>query len=581
MSLKKTCIRTLAVLLVLSMAWGGLASAQVSAEVIHNEKGVLPIVNEPITLTVGVSQNTMVQDWQTNKQTLYLEEKTGINLEFVVYPLNEMQTKLELAIAAGGGDLPDILLFETPGIRQSVLMPWAEAGMILPLTEYYDSLLYWGKETLALSDDIDLDFVKKYLTSYDGEIYGVYGITESINNQYAISRVLMYGPWLEALDKEMPATTEEFYNYLIDMRDKDPNGNGIRDEIPFSGYSGALDNAKRFLMTPFVYTQQDYWIAEDGVISSAATKDGWREGLRYVNKLFSEGLIDPAMFTQDQATLTVALSQEPNVIGGYARWSTTNLAADDADRYLYRRLEQLQGPDGKTVKSWWPSMPTIDAVITKNCEHPEVAFMLLDYLNSIEMSIITRYGYEGVNWFPNDEETIKAQQEKFIEFWQNQPENLLEKFYGEDALPLVAKNRYDTTQWGTLQNDWWAGVGPDSMTYHLDTQFYDLGNLDNELSAMSYVNEFIAKYAYEQAAQYRDISKVVTGLVFTQEEQEVVNRYFSEILSYINESWAAFAIGAMDVNNDGVWQDYLNTLEKMGIDKVTEAVQTCYTRMNQ
>ena len=120
----------LAALLALSLTGGAVA------EVAVNEPGQLPIVNEPITLTIGVEQSAVIEDWETNAMTKMLEEKTGINLDFVVYPANEMGTKLELIVAAGGEDLPDVLL---GNFTQNQIMPWAEAGMILPLTEYFEN----------------------------------------------------------------------------------------------------------------------------------------------------------------------------------------------------------------------------------------------------------------------------------------------------------------------------------------------------------------------------------------------------------------------------------------------------------
>ena len=61
----------LAALLALSLTGGAVA------EVAVNEPGQLPIVNEPITLTIGVEQSAVIEDWETNAMTKMLEEKTG------------------------------------------------------------------------------------------------------------------------------------------------------------------------------------------------------------------------------------------------------------------------------------------------------------------------------------------------------------------------------------------------------------------------------------------------------------------------------------------------------------------------
>ena len=45
---------------------------------------------------------------------------------------------------------------------------------------------------------------------------------------------MIYQPWLDALNLEMPETTEELYNVLVAFKTQDPNGNGEADEIPMS-----------------------------------------------------------------------------------------------------------------------------------------------------------------------------------------------------------------------------------------------------------------------------------------------------------------------------------------------------------
>ena len=58
-----------------------------------------------------------------------------------------------------------------------------------------------------------------------------------------LSRLLAINTdWLEAVDMEMPTTLEEFKEVLIAFRNKDPNGNGQKDEIPLS-WMGPIYNS--------------------------------------------------------------------------------------------------------------------------------------------------------------------------------------------------------------------------------------------------------------------------------------------------------------------------------------------------
>ncbi len=60
--------------------------------------------------------------------------------------------------------------------------------------------------------------------------------------------------WLKALGLEIPTTTKELYEVLKAFHDRDPNGNGIRDELPLVGCEAdyALQSYN-FLLNAFAY----------------------------------------------------------------------------------------------------------------------------------------------------------------------------------------------------------------------------------------------------------------------------------------------------------------------------------------
>ena len=65
--------------------------------------GELPIVKEKITLNIGMPDITEVIDFETNAYTKWLEEQTGVDLEFTLFPANasEARTKLDVMLASG------------------------------------------------------------------------------------------------------------------------------------------------------------------------------------------------------------------------------------------------------------------------------------------------------------------------------------------------------------------------------------------------------------------------------------------------------------------------------------------------
>ena len=100
------------------------------------EEPSFPFADEPVTFTAMVPQTSVIEDWATNEMTLYIESKTNIHLEFThIVTDNDFMNKLNMMIAAGGDDLPDLII--NSGMDPQDLQPWGEAGMILALNEYY------------------------------------------------------------------------------------------------------------------------------------------------------------------------------------------------------------------------------------------------------------------------------------------------------------------------------------------------------------------------------------------------------------------------------------------------------------
>ena len=551
----------------------GTASA--AGDTYYNPPGTLPVVKEPITLRVGIPTSQHINDYNTNYQTIFMSEQTGIKFEFDVLPSDEFVTKIELMIAAGGGDLSDVLIRET---TQTVLMPWAEAGMILPVTKYFDDLYYWGNETLEPQSGFDKEYIRRYITSYDGNIYGVYNFNSTSNNQYSGSRINIYGPWLKELDLPIPSTTDDFYETLVAFRDNDLNGTGKDDQIPLSGYKDSVASLRKFLMTPFVYTQDEYWTADNGNIGVCFNTEEWREGLRYAHKLYAEGLLDPQHFTQDQNALTAAVSASPQLYGAFTRISTSNMAADDLNRYNYERIEQLTNSQtGETRTSIQPALPKLNGFITKNCDYPEAAYMWLDYMTGRDCSILTRYGVEGQEWEYIDKDATTA---ALKDFWAKWPGgNLLVEYYGPNGDPRAGERYFSATSWGTMQDTWWGQQGPNVMTDELASLFGSPVP-ETERETASYVNEFGHRYRLEQAMKLRDDSLIVAGLIYNNAEAKVINEVYTEIKLYVEETWAAYVVGSMDIENNDAWQNYLNTLNNMGLQQCIDAAQSCYTRMN-
>ena len=240
------------------------------------------------------------------------------------------------------------------------------------------------------------------------------------------------------------------------------------------------------------------------------------------------------------------MNPEPEVVGCVARISGTNLGATDVRRGLYTCMTPLEGPNGQKNHQWTEQLPGIGMVITANCAEPVAAFRLGDYMCSDLMSIWTRYGEEGVDWIQPTDEAVGT----------------FESLGFEPFMQVLSS-------WGVLQNHWWAQVGPRILSDRVTAG----------QAAAPDALAYNAAYAMSQnmMGEYETAKPTVNGLVFNEEEQEVVDELKSTINGYVLQSFSEFIAGVRGI--DAEWDAYVAEFDKMGLDAYMDAVNSCYARM--
>jgi len=128
-------------------------------------------------------------------------------------------------------------------------------------------------------------------------------------------KLLVMSDWLEAYcnatGKAAPVTLQEFEDMLIYWRDNDMNGNGdTSDEVAIMGSAGG-QNIISYLLSAFQLAPKDGLLADaEGDVSFAYITDECREGLKWINHLYEEGLIAEETFIQDASQLTSVVSKD-------------------------------------------------------------------------------------------------------------------------------------------------------------------------------------------------------------------------------------------------------------------------------
>ena len=210
--------------------------------------------------------------------------------------------------------------------------------------------------------------------------------------------------WLDTLGLTAPTNIDELYDVLVAFRDGDPNGNGKKDEIPMIGIADdAYADVVCWIVNAFVLWNRDYHfnVDENGKLWVPYTTDAYREAMIFVKKLVDEGLLSTMTWTQTSGE-NEALIDGANgdytvgIIGGHA---DVSFIQGNESIYIYEPLAPLADATGKG--GYGPQKGytlTYTSYITMDCDKPELAFKLLDFMQSQDSYLRQRFGEYGVDW---------------------------------------------------------------------------------------------------------------------------------------------------------------------------------------
>ena len=509
---------------------------------------------EPVKLTIWIKGGTKVADYNDNAMTTWLEEQGNLDLEITSIPSADFSTKINLALTVGAvEELPDIIIGTEK--NTATIMEWADAGSIIPLTEYY------GDPELAknINEAIERTGTNYIAQAYlaDGELYSIPTLNQSYGNEYP-AKTWINKVWLDKLGLPIPTTTEEFYNVLKAVAETDLNGNGKKDEIPFVGATASYDDYMRYLMNSYFYAGDKddvYKVVENGVVSCGATTEEFKESLKYIRKLFQEGLILSESLTMSKDQFNTLANTEENTVFAFT-FTSPSFFTDSARKDEYICIAPLVGPEGVQFATFHESTVSHQFFVTANCKNPEAAFKLGDLMSSEVMSISQRFGQQGVDWdYLADAKNADEWMSAFPKF----------------PLYIICYN--DTTFWAAKEptHNSWMQNGPYVRQYEIAN---GMGVKKDSVDAFTLsVNDGITMYQEGGFAP----AEHIPVLVYNEDESAVVSETLDTLKSYIDEYIGAVMMGNKNLEAD--WDTFQAELEKMGLKDYLAAVQSAYDRM--
>ena len=499
------------------------SQSTVSSETAGESESAKEENNENITVSMFL-QDSADQAISTDLPIIQeITKRTGVNFEFVAAPNTEDQFREKFNVTVASGDIPDIMV----STYRDDMMKVAEQGTFAALDDYIDQYAPNLKKIL----DENPDYIREIRAS-DGNIY----FMPFIGAVKTFKVWMLRGDWLDKLGLEVPVTLDDWYNVLKAFKEQDPNGNGEADEIPYTTrntQAGVLAFMEAFGISGFEANEQ--FFIEDGQVKYAYTDPRCKEALEFINKLYSEGLIDSEYATNDT---NVWLSRLTNEVSGacqdttaraYSLGTQVRAANADSDAYFVV-VAPPKGPDGTQMTT--SQMQAIRGFTAISADSPYIKeiVQLFDYFYSEEGSLLMNFGIEG--------ETYTMENGK-----PTYTENIANDSQGRSILSML--NIYGHREWAYKQ---------------------DIGYEDALLDE-TYVN-----YRNDME-QY--IRPTIPALSFTEEEREVINSTYTEIQTYKDEMINKFIMGKEPLDN---FDSFVQTLKNMGIDDVLAVEQAAYDR---
>jgi len=535
--MKKTKLISLVAMLValtiLATACGGSGGKSSGKRVDVSGRNEFPIVDEPITLSVFSTKPATVEDLETNEFTKWYEEKTGVKIEWNYVTGNTRQS-INLQIASG--NFPDIFLgFNFSRAEQAA---YYDQGVFIDMSDLIDEYGYNIKKMFEKYPEME-----KALRHTDGKILGLPSGVQDFSQETAY-KLWVYEPWMEKLGAEMPETTDEFYELLKRFKNEDPNGNGKADEIPLAGRNmrGNPVGLDVFIMNAFTTWTRFGYYNDNGTAKFAPTSEEAKEGIRFIRKLYEEGLIHPESFSMDRARITALAENDTPILGmAPAKWTTqfTLAGAPSGRMNDYVAIAPLKGPKGvqQTIGEGFDLGQTSFS-ITSNCKNPEAAIKWIDWFYSEEAYLKT-YAVDGLREATEGELGLDGTQ----------------AMYALDEVP--------ESSIGTVQNKRWIEFAPCFVPVEGTIKVKN-----NTIDAQRMANAYDAHILYEPY--------IVEGATFLDfpmplEDCEEYLELRSNITAAIDSGFASFVIGEKDIDKD--WDAYVKSFDDLGVDRYLQIVQ--------
>ena len=460
----------------------------------------------------GASSNNDISSFRL------MEQMTGCHIEWIHPSSAAFEEKFNLLITSG--NLPDAIVANWRDISGGV-NTYVEDEIILDLTDLVKKNMpnFWG----YLEENPE---VKKQVTDADGRILYIPFIRKDKELNIYQGPQIRYD-WLTKLGLDVPKTTDDLYNVLKAFKERDPNGNGQADEIPMTGIDfDDTTNGIGNLLWAFG-TTYDFYV-DGGKVKYGPMEPEFEEGLRYITRLYSEGLIDTDYLLNDRQKMdSKVLNDRSGFLFAMQPTKYCSSELNDGEKKVLG-IGYLTGPGGKKAcfnPMYTQSVIGTSLAITTACGNPAGVLKWLD-------NFYGGKGYEYMN-------------------------------FGEEGKDFSWVDGYPKLSDSLLNNpdmDKTSAIG------------LAIGAFDSAFPALQdwrYYEQTLSEWGRDSINIWSednvDTSGILPSLSFAEEENDKIVQTMSQIESYISAEYNKILVGQSSIDT---WANACEQMRKMGIEDI-------------
>lgn len=332
-----------------------------------------------------------------------LEKKTNVKVEWIDWPQSVQKEKRNLAFSSG--DLPDAL-YGGWSLDKPDVVKYGGDGMLLDFTKYLNDK-YMPNFSRILAAEQGL---KNSLSVPEGQVYVLPTLDKNTLTN-TNDTLVINTDWLNKVGKKKPTTIDELVDVLKAFKAAgDLNGNGKNDEIPMSflypmGNNDANNSAYGLMGFTGIPAQNknSRMVMKAGKPAFFPALDEYKEYLKFLNKLHSEGLLDKEVFTMNTPAYNAKTQTKTPMVGVFSTWSAENINKslpdfDTTKDGIYQYLAPLKGSSGAEPK-WGLRVNALNAnlsfAVSAKTKYPEEIVRWIDLAYAKENSINNLLGVVG------------------------------------------------------------------------------------------------------------------------------------------------------------------------------------------